>query len=134
MFLTTLRQELQDTFSSPTLISALVVLTILVPLSAYIQARYYQHMVENFAIRQNINQTENSGQAIVLIRPLPPLLPFFNGAYDRLPDEVRMRSDSATTNQPSGDLTPLDWLFPRLDLSFIIGELMTLLTILLAHD
>jgi ABC-type transport system involved in multi-copper enzyme maturation permease subunit len=134
MFLITLRRELQDTFSSLTLISALVVLTILVPLSAYIQARYYQRMVENFAIRQSIHQTENSGQAIVLIRPLPPLLPFFNGAYDRLPDEVRMRSDSATTNQPSGDLTPLDWLFPKIDLSFIIGVLMTLLTILLAHD
>jgi ABC-type transport system involved in multi-copper enzyme maturation permease subunit len=134
MFLTTLRRELQDTFFSPTLISAIVVLTVLVPLSAYIQARYYQHVAENFAIRQRIHQTENSGQAIILIRPLPPLLPFFNGAYDRLPDEVRMRSDSATTYQPSGDLTPLDWLFPKIDLSFIIGVLMTLLTILLAYD
>ena len=29
---------------------------------------------------------------------------------------------------------PLDWLFPKIDLSFLIGVLMTLLTILLAHD
>src|SRR6266545_3025763 len=134
MFRTILRREIQDACASSTLISAIVVLTILVPLSAYIQARYYKRVVEDYALRQSIHQTENSGQAILLMRPLPLLLPFFNGAYDVLPDEFRLRSDSATINPPSGDLMPLDWLFPKVDLSFIIGVLMTLLTILLAHD
>jgi|SoiMethySBSTD1v2_1073268.scaffolds.fasta_scaffold02169_13 ABC-type transport system involved in multi-copper enzyme maturation permease subunit len=134
MFRTILRRELQETLSSSTLIFAVVVLTILVLLSAYIQARYYRRMVEDYTLRQNIHQVENSGRAIVLIRPLPPLLPFFNGVYDSLPDEFRLQSDSVITNPLSGDLTPLDWLFPKIDLSFIIGVLMTLLTILLAHD
>jgi ABC-2 type transport system permease protein len=134
MFRTILRRELQETGASSTLLSALVALTILVPLSAYIQARNYQRVVEDYAIRQSIHQTENNSQSIVLIRPTPPLAPFFNGAYDGLPDEFRLRNDTATTNTPSGDLTPLDWLFPKIDLSFIIGVLMTLLTILLAHD
>jgi ABC-type transport system involved in multi-copper enzyme maturation permease subunit len=134
MFRTILRREIQDTCASSTIISAMVALTILVPLSAYIQARHYQRVVEDYAIRQSIHQAENSGQAIVLMRPLQPLLPLFNGAYDVLPDEFRLRSDSATINLPSGDLMPLDWLFPKIDLSFIIGVLMTLLTILLAHD
>jgi len=134
MFPTILRRELQEAISSSTLQFALAVLTILVLLSAYIQARHYQRVVEDYALRQNIHQTENSGQAIVLVRPLPPLLPFFNGVYDSLPDEFRLRSDSVTMNPLSGDLAPLDWLFPKIDLSFIIGVLMTLLTILLAHD
>src|SRR5262245_49130297 len=134
MFRTILRRELQDTCASSTLISIMVTLSILVPLSAHIQARYYQRVVEDYALRQNIHRTENSGQAIVLMRPLQPLLPLFNGAYDVLPDEFRLRSDSATINRPSGDLMPLDWLFPKIDLGFIIGVLMTLLTILLAHD
>jgi ABC-type transport system involved in multi-copper enzyme maturation permease subunit len=134
MFRTILRRELQENCANSTLLSALVALTILVPLSAYIQARYYQRVVEDYALRQSIHHTENSSQAIVLIRPLPPLAPFFNGAYDSMPDEFRLRNDSATTNTPSGDLTPLDWLFPKIDLSFIIGVLITLLTILLAHD
>jgi ABC-type transport system involved in multi-copper enzyme maturation permease subunit len=112
----------------------MVALTILVPLSAYIQARNYQRVVEDYALRQSIHQTENSGQSIVLMRPLQPLLPLFNGAYNILPDEFRLRSDSSAINPPSGDLMPLDWLFPKIDLSFIIGVLMTLLTILLAHD
>ena len=133
MFLTILRRELQETGANSILLSALVAMTILVPLSAYIQAGDYQRMVEDYAIRQSIHQTENSSQSIVLIRPTPPLAPFFNGAYDSLPDEFRLRNDTATTNTPSGDLTPLDWLFPKIDLSFIIGVLMTLLTILLAH-
>lgn len=134
MFRTILRRELQDNCASSTLISAMIALTVLVPLSAYIQARYYQRVVEDYAIRQNIHQTENSGQAVVLMRSLQPLLPLFNGAYDVLPDEFRLRSDSATINPPSGDITPLDWLFPKIDLSFIIGVIMTLMTILLAHD
>jgi ABC-2 type transport system permease protein len=134
MFRTILRRELQETGDSFTLLSALVALTILVTLGAYIQARYYQHAVEDYALRQSIHKTENSSQSIVLIRPIPPLAPFFNGTFDSLPDELRLRNDSATANTPSGDLTPLDWLFPKIDLSFIIGVLMTLLTILLAHD
>jgi ABC-type transport system involved in multi-copper enzyme maturation permease subunit len=134
MFRTILRRELQETGVSSTLLSALVALTILVPLSAYIQARDYRRVVEDYAIRQSIHQTENSSQSVVLIRPIPPLAPFFNGAYDSLPDEFRLRNDTATTNTPSRDLTPLDWLFPKIDLSFVIGVLMTLLTILLAHD
>jgi ABC-type transport system involved in multi-copper enzyme maturation permease subunit len=134
MFRTILRREIQDACASSTLRSAIVALTILVPLSAYIQARYYQREVEDYAFRQSIHQTEDSGQSIVLMRPLQPLLPLFNGAYDVLPDEFRLRSDSATITSPSGDLMPLDWLFPKIDLSFIIGVLMTLLTILLAHD
>jgi ABC-type transport system involved in multi-copper enzyme maturation permease subunit len=134
MFRTIIRRELQETFTSSTLLSAIVALTILTPLSAYIQARYYQHVVEDYALRHSIHQTENSSQTIVLIRPIPPLAPFFNGAYDSFPDEFRLRNDSATANTPSGDLMPLDRLFPKIDLSFIIGVLMTLLTILLAHD
>lgn len=134
MFRTILRRELQETRASSTLLSALVALTILVPLSAYFQARYYQHVIEDYALRQSIHQTENSSQSIVLIQPLPSLAPFFNGVYDSRPDEFRLRNDSATTNTPSGDLMPLEWLFPKIDLGFIIGVLVTLLTILLAHD
>src|SRR5215470_10936437 len=134
MFRTIPRREFQETGDSFTLLSALVALTIIVPLSAYIQARYYQDVVKDYALRQSINKTENNDQSIVLIRPIPPLAPFFNGAYDSLPDELRLRNDSATASAPSGDLRPLDWLFPKIDLSFIIGVLMTLLTILLAHD
>lgn len=133
MFRTILSRELQETGAISTLLSALVALTILVPLSAYIQARYYQRVVEDYAVRQSIRQAEDNSRTIVLIRPLPPLAPFFNGAYDSLPDEFRIWGDSATTNRPSGDLEPLDWLFPKIDLGFIIGVLMTLLTILLAH-
>ena len=133
MFRTILSRELRETGVSSTLLSALVALTILVLPSAYIQARYYQRVVEDYAVRQSISQAEDNSRTIVLIRPLTPLAPFFNGAYDSLPDEFRVWNDSATTNTPSGDLTPLDWLFPKIDLGFIIGVLLTLLTILLTH-
>jgi len=134
MFQTILRRELQEIGSSFTFLSTLVVLTILVPLSAYIQARYYQRLGEDYDLRQSLHQSENNSQSIVLIRPIPPLAPFFNGAYDSLTDEFRLLNDSATANTPSGDVTPLERLVPKIDLSFIIGVLMALLAILLAHD
>src|SRR5215475_14396985 len=98
MFWILLRRELQETLSSFTFLSAVCVLSILVLLSAYIQAHYYRSMVEDYTLRQSIPRAENSGQTLVLTRPLPPLLPFFNGVYDRLPDEIRLRSDSVTSN------------------------------------
>src|SRR5215510_8601324 len=107
MFRTILCRELQETGASSVLPSALVALTILVPLSAYIQARDYQRVVEDYDIRQSIHQTENNSQSIVFIRPIPPLAPFFNGVYGSLPDEFRLRNDTATTYTASGDLTPL---------------------------
>jgi len=111
MFRTILRRELQETVTGFTLLSTFVALTILVPLSAYIQARDYQRVIKDYAIRQSIHQSENSSQSIVVIRPVPPLAPFFNGAYDSLPDELMLRNDSASADTPSGDLTPLDRLF-----------------------
>jgi ABC-type transport system involved in multi-copper enzyme maturation permease subunit len=134
MFQTILRRELQGILSSFIFLSSLAVLTIMVLLSAYIQARYHKSLVEDYALRQVIHQAENTERAIVLTRPPPLLLPFFNGVFDSLPDEYRLRSDLVSADPLSGDLMPLNWLFPKIDLSFIIGALMTLMAILLAHN
>jgi ABC-type transport system involved in multi-copper enzyme maturation permease subunit len=134
MFQTILRRELQGILSSFIFLSSLAVLTVMVLLSALIQARYYKSLVEDYALRQVIHQAENTERAIALTRPPPLLLPFFNGVFDSLPDEYRFRSDLVSADQLSGDLMPMDWLFPKIDLSFITGVLMTLMAILVAHD
>src|SRR5262245_3857098 len=134
MMLIILRRELKAILSSFIFLSSMVVLTIMVLLSAYIQARYYRSLVEDYSLRQSIHQAENSEQSIVLTRSPPLLLPFFNGVFDSLPAEYRLRIDLVSADPLSGDLIPLDWLFPKIDLSFITGVLMTLMAILLAHD
>jgi ABC-type transport system involved in multi-copper enzyme maturation permease subunit len=134
MFQAILRRELQGIFSSFIFLSSLAVLTVMVLLSALIQARYHKSLVEDYALRQVIHQAENTEQSIVLTRPPPLLLPFFNGVFDNLPDEYRLRSNLVSADSLSGDLMPIDWLFPKIDLSFITGVLMTLMAILLAHD
>jgi ABC-type transport system involved in multi-copper enzyme maturation permease subunit len=134
MFQTILRRELKGILSSFIFLSSLVVLTVMVLLSAHIQARYHKSLIEDYARRQVIHQAENTEQAIVLTRPPPLLLPFFNGVFDSLPDEYRLRSDLVSADPLSGDLMPLDWLFPKIDLSFITGVLMTLMAILLPHN
>ena len=134
MIRTILYREIYDGITSFTFLSALVLLTALVPLSAYIQAQYYRQVIADYSVRQKIHEAENSAYAAVITRPVPPLLPLFNGVYDSLPDEITVRNDSATRTLSSEDLRPLDWLFPKIDLGIIIGVLMTLMALLLGHD
>lgn len=134
MFFTVLRREAKEGFISFAFLSALALLTVLVPLSAYTQASYYRHIIADNELRQSIHQSENSNQSVALIRPVPPLLPFFNGVYNYVPDEVTLRSNSAFRNESSEDLAPLDWIFPKIDLSLIVGVLGSLMAILLGHD
>jgi ABC-type transport system involved in multi-copper enzyme maturation permease subunit len=133
MFITLFRRELREILSSFTFQSAMIVLTALILLSAYTQAVYHRSLVKDFEIRQRVHQVENNEEAIVVSRPVPTLLPFYNGAFASMPDEFRLRSESVSANPLSGDLTPLDWLLPKIDLSFIVGVLLSLVAIQLAH-
>jgi ABC-type transport system involved in multi-copper enzyme maturation permease subunit len=134
MIRTILYREIYDGITSFTFSSALALLTVLVPLSAYIQAQYYRQVIADYSVRQNIHEAENSAHAAIITRPVPPLLPLFNGVYDSLPDEITVRNDSAPRTLSSEDLRPLDWLFPKIDLGIIVGVLMTLMAVLLGHD
>lgn len=134
MFFTIFHRETFGNFSNFTFIAAIAVLTFLVPLSAYTQARYYKQLLADHALRKTIHQAENKRDSIVLTRSVPSLLPFYNGAYHGLPDEIIVKNDSVSIQPSSEDLRPLDWLFPETDLGVIIGILMTLMAILLGHD
>ena len=134
MFWIIVTREVRDGFKSYTYLSALALLTLIIPLSAYRQGQYYQEMVADYEARQTIHNVENSPNAITVAKPVPPMLPFFNGVYDRLPGEMTLRIDSVLRETPGEDLKPLDWLFPKTDLSVILGVLMTLMAILLVHD
>ncbi len=134
MFKTLFRREVREIFSGFIFLPALSMLTVLVLLSAYIQAQNFRNLVEDYSLRQKVHQSLNNEQAIVLSRPLPPLFPFFNGAYDSFPDEFRLQNDPVLASPLSGDITPLDWLFPKIDLGSIVGVLVTLIALLLAHN
>ncbi len=134
MFRIILFREVHEGITRYTFFSGLVLLTILVLLSAYTQTRYYQQVTADYADRQTIHQAENNSSLIVVTRPVPPMLPFYNGVYDSLPDEIVLRSESGLSNPSSEDLKPLDWLFPKTDLGLIIGVLMTLIALLIGHD
>jgi ABC-2 type transport system permease protein len=133
MFLMVLLREMRDIATSFTYASALIALTALVPLAASIQAQHYNRLLGDFAARQSIHQGDSASGSQIITRPVPPLLPFINGVYDSLSDEFTIQSDPASLNPSSEDIAPLRRLFPRIDLNLIIGVLMTLVAILLAH-
>jgi ABC-type transport system involved in multi-copper enzyme maturation permease subunit len=134
MFWSVLYRECREGFTGFSFQSAMAMLTVLVPLSGYTQAGYYQRVVADYELRQAIHQSEDNHRSIVLIRPVPPLLLLFNGIYDSLPDEVEMRIDSMSMHLASEDLEPLSWLLPKPYFSLIIGMLMTLMAVLFGYD
>src|ERR1700754_5083729 len=134
MFGAVLHRELKSNLSETTIHLTLLVLTLLAPLSACIQARHYSRVVADHGIRQSIHDAENDSHRLVVDRPISPLLPFFNGVYDQLPDEISLRIEMPRTEPSSEDLNPLDDLFPKADLSLIVGILLSLIAILLGHN
>ena len=134
MWRTLLYREVYDSFTSLTFLSAFALLTLLVPLSAYTQGRYYRSVLADYQLRQQLRESENARTTTVITRPIPALLPFFNGIHDSLPNEIALNINSALRTPSSEDLNVLDWLFPRTDLSLIIGVLLTLMAVLFGHD
>jgi ABC-type transport system involved in multi-copper enzyme maturation permease subunit len=138
MFLTIIRRDAKEGLMSPAFLSTLALLTVLAPLSAYTQARYNENAIDDYTRRQEIHEEihrdQESTLSLTLARPRPPLAPFFNGVFDSLSDEAKLLRASFNKTDFSEDLRPLDSLFPRIDLSLIVGLLMTLIAILLSHD
>lgn len=134
MFRTLLRQEVYHGVKSYTFLSSVALLTVLAPLSAYSQALYYQQLVDDYALRLEIHSVENRSDSLVLSRPVPAFLPFANGVYSAFPNELTLRRASGRPAPSSEDLQPLDRLFPPVDLSMIIGVLMTLMAILMSYS
>src|SRR5947208_73723 len=134
MFGAILRREIYQSLTSFSLVFILAVLSILVLLSAYTQARYYQKVLADYTLRRSIHEAESNADSAVLSKPVPELLPFFNGMYDRLPNEVTVRTASLLIRASSEDLNTLDWFFPITDLHLIIGIVLTITAILVSHD
>jgi ABC-type transport system involved in multi-copper enzyme maturation permease subunit len=129
-----LRRELQEGATSFTFLCALAFLTGLLPIGAFVQAQHHQRLLKDRASRQVLRQAEARRDVIVISRPIPPLFPFFNGLYDRLPDEATLLPESVAASPSVEDLKPLDALFPKMDLGTILGVILTLMAVLLAHD
>jgi ABC-2 type transport system permease protein len=134
MWRTLLYREVYDSFTSFTFLSAFTLLTLIVPLSAYTQGRYYRNVLADYKLRQELRESENAKPTTVITRPIPPLLPLFNGIHDSLPDEIVLNINWALRTPSSEDLNALGNLFPRTDLSLIIGVLLTLIAVLFGHD
>lgn len=127
-------REVRECVAGFKFLSAMAMLTVIVPLSGYTQARHFNRIVVDYQTREDIHKAENSSRVTVVTRPIPPLFPLFNGVYDSLPDEIELRLDSASGTPSSEDLRPLDGTFPKPYLGFIVGVIMTLMAILLGHD
>jgi ABC-type transport system involved in multi-copper enzyme maturation permease subunit len=134
MFWVILQRELREMLTGFTVALTLTALTVLIPLCGYSQAIHYKELREDYDLRQRIHLADNNDRTLVLSRSVPPLFPFFNGAYGELPGEFTLRSDSAFLSRSSEDLRPLRQMFPEPDLGRIIGVLLTLIAILLSHD
>src|ERR1051325_5356979 len=125
MFRAILRREIYMRLNGFACRFSLLVLTVLVPLSAYTQTLYFKQFAADFSVRQNLHESENNYRSATVAHAVPPLLPLFNGVYYDLPNEIILRGGSNVNIPASDDLEPLDQFFPKADLSLLVGVLMT---------
>ena len=135
MLSTILGRELREGCTSYTFILMVALQTLLVPLTAYSQAQYYQKLVKDYDFRRSVYlAAEGDSQVTVITRSVPELLPIVNGSYRTLPNEIILDLDSSSRRIASPDIDPVHSLFPQSDLGMLVGVLTTLMAIIFMHD
>jgi ABC-type transport system involved in multi-copper enzyme maturation permease subunit len=134
MFLALLRHELEGIFIGYLFWLIVVTLTLFTALGAYTQARHCEQVIADHERRESNRGANANLQSISVSRPIPPFLALYNGPYDSFPEEVTLRSEYPYGTPSSEDFKPLNWLAPKTDLGLIVGLLMTLMAVLLAHS
>jgi len=134
MFVSLLQREIRRGLSSFAFLLILTVMCILAALGGYRQVKVYNRTLAELTTRNELNRPETDPQVIVVAKPAPPLLPFFNGVYNVVPDEVSLRSQSVLVSPSNEDIRPLNWVSSDIDLGHIIGVLLTLMAVFLTYD
>jgi len=133
MFWAILYKEVREGAASPGFLLSLGMLMVMIPIAAFTQGSYYHQTFADRELRLNIRASDITTSATVVSRPVPLLLPFFNGIYASLPNEFVLQRDFAARGPSSEDIEPLNWVSSRVDLGVIIGLLLTLMAIINSH-
>jgi len=115
-------------------VTALVLSSGLAAVSAFVLSNDYAQELTDYNARVTLHGDTSSAQMIVVDRKPLPLASMFHGITKDSAASVRLGVDTYPEPSETIDDNPLSVLFPTVDLTFIIGVVMSLLAILFAYD
>lgn len=113
---------------------ALILCMGLAAISAFVLSNDYKQELADYNNRAKLHDETCSWQSIVVDRKPLPLATMFHGITKDSAASVRLAVDTYPEPVETIDDNPLSVLFPTIDLTFIIGIVMSLLAILFSYD
>lgn len=113
-----------------------LVCCIVMPISVAVLSGDWLAQSEDYRQRAALEERRVNGKdsEVSVFRPVPPLSALFNGVSQRAINGMRLAEDSWSRPLASGSRNPVQSIFPTVDLTFIIGIILSGLAILLSHD
>ena len=113
---------------------ALILSVGLVAVSAFVLSNDYTHELKDYNTRVQFHNEIASETMVIVDRKPLPLATMFHGIAKDSASSMRLSTDTYPESEETIDDNPLSVLFPTVDLTFIIGVVMSLLAILFAYD
>jgi len=114
--------------------TALLLSIALAAISAFVLSSDYAQELADYNTRARLHDETSSDATIIVDRKPLPLATMFHGIAKDSAASVRLSSDTYPEPSETIDDNPLSVLFPTVDLTFVIGIVMSLLAILFAYD
>jgi ABC-type transport system involved in multi-copper enzyme maturation permease subunit len=137
MIITIALKEMLTTVRTVRFAIIVLVACLLMPLSSWVLSNDYLSQLSDYEDRVNLEARRVDGKNMKMSvgRPVPPLSPLFRGVSKNAANSVELRYFLGW-NYPgnAGVQSITDDIFPTVDLTFIIGIVMSVLALMLSFD
>ena len=130
-------KEILTSMKTVRFVVAMMVCCVLLPMSVWVLSTDYLHEVEDYQSRVGLEDRREAGKnyQIGVNRPVPPLSPLFRGVVSESANTIELRYMIAW-NRPvaSAVQSPTHDIFPTVDLTFIIGMVLSAMALIFSYD
>jgi ABC-type transport system involved in multi-copper enzyme maturation permease subunit len=134
MLRTLIEKEFLEKILTLRFATALILSIGLAAISAFVLSSDYAQELADYSTRSQLHDETSSDATIIVDRRPSPLAAMFHGIAKDSAASVHLSTDTHPDPSETIDDNPFSVLFPTVDLTFIIGMVMSLLAVLFAYD
>ena len=134
MLRTIIQKDFLEKILTLRFVTALLLSLILITISVFVLSNDYAQELADYHTRVRLHTETRNLQLITVDRKPMPLTALFRGLTNDSAAAVQLSYRETPKNIEAIDDNPTFVLFPTIDLTFIIGIVMSLLAVLFAHD
>ncbi|MFQ6042805.1 MAG: hypothetical protein ACE5PV_18260, partial [Candidatus Poribacteria bacterium] len=134
MLSTIIEKEILENILTLRFITAFILCIVLVTISAFVLSNDYAQQLEDYHARVKLHAETANPELIYVDRRPSGLAAMFSGMAKESVQTVKLMADDKPEIIEGIEDNPMFTFFPTVDLTFIIGIVMSLLAILFAYD